>query len=155
MYPNIFENWNIASGCAIILALSNENLSLMFVTKRDSKKLAELQMLVGKVKSDKFRPQVNLDIHLQTVDIQMRQLLMSRFIRIFIVCLVRLFFIPIIAIWTKLGRCPNLANCPNVPMFTYSGLVLFACCKLSNCIPESRHQFVCNQKKDATIENTR
>ena len=44
------------------------------------------------VKSDHFGHQVIWDIHLQTVEIQMRRLLMSRLIRIFIVCLVNLLF---------------------------------------------------------------
>ena len=48
------------------------------------------------VKSGKFGHQVNSDIRLQTVEIQMRRLLMSRLIRIFTVCLVNLFFIPTI-----------------------------------------------------------
>ena len=48
-----------------------------------------------KVKSGNLGHQVNSDIHLQTVEIQMRRLLMSRLIRIFTVCLVNLFFIPI------------------------------------------------------------
>ena len=42
----------------------------------------------GKVKLGKFGHQVNLDTHLQTVEIQMRRLLMSRLIRIFTVCLI-------------------------------------------------------------------
>ena len=49
-----------------------------------------------RVKSGKFRHQVNSDTRLQTVEIQMRRLLMSHLIRIFTVCLVNLFFIPII-----------------------------------------------------------
>ena len=52
-----------------------------------------------RVKSGNFGHQVNSDIHLQTVEIQMRRLLMSRPIRIFTVCLVYPFFIPIIKIW--------------------------------------------------------
>ena len=51
-----------------------------------------------RVKSGNFGHQVNSNIHLQTVEIQMRRLLMSRLIRIFTVCLVNLFFIPIIKI---------------------------------------------------------
>ena len=46
----------------------------------------------GRVKSGNFGHQVNSDIRLQTVEIQMRRLLMSRLIRIFTVCLVNLFF---------------------------------------------------------------
>ena len=53
---------------------------------------------IGRVKSGNFGHQVNSDIHLQTVDIQMRRLLMSRLIRIFTACLVNLFFIPIIEV---------------------------------------------------------
>ena len=41
-----------------------------------------------RVKSGNFGHQVNSDIYLQTVEIQMRRLLMSRLIRIFTVCLV-------------------------------------------------------------------
>ena len=51
--------------------------------------------MVYRVKSGKFRHQVNSDTHLQTVEIQMRWLLMSRLISIFTVCLVNLFFISI------------------------------------------------------------
>ena len=39
-----------------------------------------------RVKSSKFGHQVNSDTRLQTVEIQMRRLLMSRLIRIFTVC---------------------------------------------------------------------
>ena len=45
-----------------------------------------------RVKSGNFGHQLYSDIHLQTVDIQMRRLLMSRLIRIFTVCLVNLLF---------------------------------------------------------------
>ena len=51
-----------------------------------------------RLKSGKFGHQVNSDIHLQTVEIRMRLLLMSRLIRIFTVCLFNLFFIPIFKI---------------------------------------------------------
>ena len=44
------------------------------------------KVCTSRVKSGKFRQQVNSDTHLQTVEIQMRRLLMSRLIRIFIVC---------------------------------------------------------------------
>ena len=47
----------------------------------------------GRVKSGNFGHQVNSDILLQTVKIPMRRLLMSRLIRIFIVCSCILFFI--------------------------------------------------------------
>ena len=47
-----------------------------------------------RVKSGNFRTQVNSDMHLQTVYIQIRRLLMSRLIGIFTVYLVY-FFIPI------------------------------------------------------------
>ena len=68
----------------------------------------------------KFRHQVNSDIHLQTEKIQMRRLFMSRLIKVFTVslCFVSCFFIPIIRICNKQGRCPNLADCPNLPDFT-------------------------------------
>ena len=71
-----------------------------------------------RVKSGKFWHQVNSDTHLQAVEIKMRRLLMSRLIRISIVCSVNLFFIPIIELWNKQGGCPNLAVCPNIPDFT-------------------------------------
>ena len=45
-----------------------------------------------RVKSGNFGHQVNSDIHLQTMEIQMRRLLMSRLTRIFTICLVNLFF---------------------------------------------------------------
>ena len=51
---------------------------------------------IVRVKSGNFGQRVNSDIHLQTVKIQMRRLLMGRLIRIFTVCLVDLIFIPII-----------------------------------------------------------
>ena len=53
--------------------------------------MASTQNLI-RVKSGNFRHQVNSDIHLQTVEIQMRRLLMSHLIRIFTVCLVNLPF---------------------------------------------------------------
>ena len=44
---------------------------------------------------------------------------MSRLIRIFTVCLVSLFvFIQILKYETNKGRCPNLADCPNLPNLT-------------------------------------
>ena len=55
----------------------------------------KIKMLRYRIKSGKFGHQVNSDAHLQTVEIQLRRLLMSRIIRIFTVCLVNLFFIPI------------------------------------------------------------
>ena len=67
------------------------------------------------VKSGNFGHQVNSDMHLQTVEIQMRRLLMSRHIRIVTFCLVSLFFIPIIKIYYKQVRCPNLLDRPNLP----------------------------------------
>ena len=44
-----------------------------------------------RVKSGKFGHRVNSDTQVQTVEIQMRRLLMSRFIRILNVCLVNFF----------------------------------------------------------------
>ena len=73
---------------------------------------------VIRVKSGKFGHQVISDTHLQTVSIQMRRLLMSRLIRIFTVCLVNWFSIPIFELWNKQGRCPNLAVCLKIPDFT-------------------------------------
>ena len=49
----------------------------------------------------------------------MRRLLMSRLISIFTVCLFNLLFIPLIDIRNKPGRCPNLADRPNLPDFTH------------------------------------
>ena len=72
------------------------------------------------VKSGKFGHQVNSVKRLQTVEIQMRRLLMSRLIRIFTVCLVNLVCIPIIELCNKQGGCPNLAVCPNIPDFILS-----------------------------------
>ena len=71
-----------------------------------------------RVKSGKFGHKVNSNARLQTVEIQMRRLPMSRLIRIFTVCLVNLFFITIIERRNKQGDCPNLAVCPNIPDFT-------------------------------------
>ena len=68
------------------------------------------------VKSGNFGHQVNSDIHLQTLEIQMR--LMSRLIRIFIVCLDNRIFIPIIKIRNNQSRCPNIADRPNLPALT-------------------------------------
>ena len=65
-----------------------------------------------RVKSGNFGQRVNSDIGLQTVKIQT-----SRLIRIFIVCLLNLIFIPIIQKYKKQARCPNLADCPNLPDF--------------------------------------
>ena len=52
--------------------------------------------LNNRVKAGNFGQRVNSDIHMQTVKLQMRRLLMSRLIRIFTVCLVNLIFISII-----------------------------------------------------------
>ena len=56
-------------------------------------------------KSGKFGHQVNSDTYLQTMEIQMRRLLMSRLIRIFTVCLVNLFFISITEVWLSEFSC--------------------------------------------------
>ena len=56
---------------------------------------------IYRVKSGNFGHQVNSDIRLQTVEIQMRRLFLSRLIRIFTVCLVNLFLISIIKIWKQ------------------------------------------------------
>ena len=55
---------------------------------------AKVPFLDHRVKSGYYGHRVNSLIHLQTVDIQVRWLLMSRLIRIFTVCLVSLFLIP-------------------------------------------------------------
>ena len=72
------------------------------------------------VKSGYFGQQVNSDIRLQTVEIQMRRLLMSRLIRIFTVWFVNSFFIPMIKIWIKQGRCPNLPDVRSYTTLPYS-----------------------------------
>ena len=46
-----------------------------------------------RVKSGNFGHQVNSDIHLQTVEIQMRRLHMSRLIRSFTFCLANYFYL--------------------------------------------------------------
>ena len=61
---------------------ANENLKLSHCTVG----LAKFSYMY-RVKSAKFGHQVNSDTHLQTVNIQMRRLVMSRLIRIFTVCL--------------------------------------------------------------------
>ena len=68
--------------------------------------------LTKRVKSGNFGQRVNSDMHLQTVEIQMRRL-----IRIFTVCLVNWFFISIIKIWNKQDRCPNLVDRLNLADF--------------------------------------
>ena len=72
------------------------------------------------VRSGYFGQQVNSDIRLQTVEIQMRRLLMNRLIRIFTVWLVNSFFIPMIKIWIKQGRCPNLSDVRGYTTLPYS-----------------------------------
>ena len=52
------------------------------IAGRIGKSIAQVSV---RVKSGKFGHQVNLDTHLQTVEIQMRRLLMIRLIRIFTV----------------------------------------------------------------------
>ena len=48
--------------------------------------------IMNRVKSGYFEHKVNSDVHLQTVEIQIRRLLMSRLIRIFTVCFYNLLF---------------------------------------------------------------
>ena len=57
--------------------------------------IGNISITANRVKSGNLGHQVNSDIHLQTVEIQMRRLLMSRLITIFTVFYVNLFFIPI------------------------------------------------------------
>ena len=76
--------------------------------------MLQMHLMNSRVKSGKFGQQVIFDTRLQTVEIQMRRLLMSRLIRISTVCLVNLFFIPIIALCNKQSRCLNLAVCRNI-----------------------------------------
>ena len=59
-------------------------------------------------KSGNFRHQVNADIHLHTVEIRMRRAISSGFH-----CFLSYHFIPIIKIWNKQGRCPNLPDVRN------------------------------------------
>ena len=89
------------------------NLEVSIISTIDSHKISNHRVKLGK-----FGDQVNSDIHLQTVEIQMRRLLMSRLIRVFTVCLVNLLLIPINELCNKQGGCPNLAVCPNIPDFT-------------------------------------
>ena len=74
-----------------------------------------------RVKSWNFGHQVNSDLHLQTVEIQMRRLLMSRLIRIFTVCLVDYFlFQKLLYEWT-MNQTRSLSEftwCPKLPDFT-------------------------------------
>ena len=81
----------------------------------------------GRVKSGKFGHQVNSDTHLQPVGIQMRRLLMSRLIRIFNICLVLLFFVPLTELLNEQGGCPKLAVCPNIPDFTLLSRYMMSC----------------------------
>ena len=48
------------------------------------------QSIKAQVKIGNFEHQVNSDIHLQTLEIQVRRLRMNRLIRIFTVCLINL-----------------------------------------------------------------
>ena len=64
-------------------------------TRLNRVKTGKFGHIPRRIKSGKFGRQVNSDTHLQTVEIQMIRLLISRLIRIFTVCLVNLFFIPI------------------------------------------------------------
>ena len=50
-------------------------------------------MATSRVKSGTFWDQVNSDLHLQTVEIQLRQLLISSRIRIFTVCFITVFYV--------------------------------------------------------------
>ena len=68
------------------------------------------------MKSGNLGQRVNSDIHLQTVKIQMRRLLMSRLIRIFTVCLVHLIFIPIIQ---KMKETMSLSDFRRLSEFTH------------------------------------
>ena len=81
-----------------------------------------------RVKLGNFGHRVNSDRHMQTVEILMRRLLMSRLIRICTVCLVNLFFIPIIKIQNKQGFFPNLADLPKLPDFTLQTECMFIVC---------------------------
>ena len=85
----------------------------MLITRPSAGELYEYcnySVCPSRVKSGNFGHQVNSDIHLQTVDIQMRRLLMSRLIRIFTVSLDYLFSFPIIIIRNKQCHCPNLPD---------------------------------------------
>ena len=56
-----------------------------------SNNMLQMHLMNSRVKSGKFGQQVNLDTRLQTVEIQMRRLLMSRLNSISTDCLVNLF----------------------------------------------------------------
>ena len=71
-----------------------------------------------RVKSWNFGHQVNSDTHLQTVEIQMRRLLMSRLIRIFTFCLVNLFFYSNNYNVTQTRSLSEFTWCPKLPNFT-------------------------------------
>ena len=80
-------------------------------------KMKKRQLILPyRVKAWYFGHQVNSDTHLQTVEIQMRRLLMSRLIRIFTVSLVDYFFIRLIIIRIKQGSCPNLPDVRSYPI---------------------------------------
>ena len=87
----------------------------------------------SRVKSGTVGQRVNSDIRLHTVKIQMRRLIKSRLIRSFTVCLVNLIFIPIIQKLKKQCRCPNLADCPNLPDFSLT------CFFRNHCKRDSLH----------------
>ena len=95
LYSNIFIK---TFSCHIFLTLGRKKRVLCRLMQKFISVFFQELEAKNRVKSGNFGHQVNSDIHLQTVEIQMRRLLMSRLIRIFTVCLVNLFFISIVKI---------------------------------------------------------
>ena len=96
-----------------------KHVSHFFSFHYHSKMMKNVFLSTISAKSGKFGHQVTLDTHLQTVEIQMRRLFMSRLIRIFTVCLVNYFYSNN---WTmKQSGCPNIAVCPNISDFSVHG----------------------------------
>ena len=96
--------------------------------------LVSNKSLFSSVKSGNFGHQVHSDIHLQTVKIQMRRLLMSYLISIFTVCLVNLFFYSNNLNMNKQRRCLNL---PDVRSY----LTLPYCKQVNGLLPPPINMF--------------
>ena len=78
--------------CTRIPVVSIDAALMCSFDRRFRDSLLSDKYFICRVKSGNFGHQANSDIHLQTVEIQMRRLLMSRLIRIFTVCLFNLLF---------------------------------------------------------------
>ena len=70
------------------------------------------------VKSGNFGHRIHSDIHLQTVEIQMKWVIEAVSSGFSLFAYLILFYIPIIKMWNKLSHCPNLADRPNLTDFT-------------------------------------